>query len=123
MGNIYTSKCGMEYNKEVFAVPNSIYDSFSLGTNDLIFKGAKIYCNSKMIVKSNAINQNSIMDLSKINEEEIEVFRIIKLQPSTLDQIKEKFNISLMNVEELLLVMELKGYIKQVGGIFMSIYL
>ena len=42
-GALYTAKCGMKYNKEVFAVPNNIYDNFSLGTNELILQGANIY--------------------------------------------------------------------------------
>lgn len=117
-GALYTAKCGIQYNKEVFAVPNNIYDKFSLGTNELLFQGAQIYLNPKMIIPNILINDesSSIMDSSKMTEEEKNIYKIVKSNPSTLDQIKT--NIYLINLEELLLEMELKGYIKQTRGIF-----
>lgn len=120
-GALYTAKCGMKYNKEVFAVPNNIYDSFSLGTNELIFQGVKIYLNPKMISLDNSVantNYNEI-ELCKMNEKEKEIYILIKTCPLTLEQIKINLDISIMKIQELLLEMEIKGYIKQKRGIYM----
>jgi DNA protecting protein DprA len=120
-GALYTAKCGMKYNKEVFAVPNNIYDNFSLGTNELIFQGAKVYISSKMITSSSAINEvkYNTIELCKMNEDEIKICNLIKSVPLTLDQLKINLNISLMDIQEILLEMELKGYIEQKRGIYM----
>lgn len=120
-GALYTAKCGMKYNKEVFAVPNTIYNSFSLGTNELIFQGVKIYLNPKMISLNNSVantNYNEI-ELCKMNEKEKEIYILIKTCPLTLEQIKINLDISIMKIQELLLEMEIKGYIKQKRGIYM----
>lgn len=69
-GALYTAKCGLKYNKEVFAVPNTIYDNFSIGTNELIFQGAKIYLSPKMIISGNSVNEINYdtVELYKMNE-------------------------------------------------------
>lgn len=120
-GALYTAKYGMKYNKEVFAVPNTIYDSLSLGTNELIFQGAKIYLSPKMIILGNSVNtiNYNTVELYKMNEEEIEIYNLIKSSPLTLDQIEMNLGISLISIQELLLEMEFKGYIKQKRGIYM----
>ncbi|MVX67476.1 DNA-protecting protein DprA, partial [Clostridium chromiireducens] len=120
-GALYTAKCGLKYNKEVFAVPNTIYDNFSIGTNELIFQGAKIYLSPKMIISGNSVNEINYdtVELYKMNEEEIDIYNLIKSSPLTLNQIEMNLDIPLINIQELLLEMELKGYIEQKRGFYM----
>lgn len=123
-GALYTAKCGMKYNKEVFAVPNTIYDSFSVGTNELIFQGVKIYLNPKMISLNNSVTNTKYngIELCKMNEKEKEIYDLIKACPLTLEQIKINLDISMTEIQELLFKMEIKGYIKQKRGMYMLIY-
>ncbi|MDR5588237.1 DNA-processing protein DprA [Clostridium sp. 5N-1] len=119
-GALYTARCAMKYNKEVFAVPNNIYEGFSVGTNQLIFEGAKIYLNSKMIVFNNFAVEDDNHKLAsfKMSEEEEKIYNLVKVSPATLDEIKVILGRLINNIEEVLLKMELKGYIIQKRGLF-----
>ena len=118
-GALYTSEVGMKYKKEVFAVPNSIYDSFSVGTNSLISKGAKPYINIRSIIE-NAKLDNRNNKSSNMNNEKNKLYNIVKNTPCTLDIIKRRLNMDDNELEELLLEMEIEGQIKQVGGVFLA---
>lgn len=48
-GVLNTVKYAIALEKEVYAVPNSIYNPESKGTNELIVKGAKIYLSPHQI--------------------------------------------------------------------------
>ncbi|KAI3349242.1 DNA-protecting protein DprA [Clostridium botulinum] len=119
-GALYTARCGMKYNKEVFAVPNNIYESFSIGTNQLISEGAKIYINPKYINynTSSRKDDNYKLESLKMSEEELKIYNLVKVSPSTLDEIKVILCRVINNIEEVLFQMELKGYIIQKRGLF-----
>ena len=73
-----------------------------------------------MIISSNSVNDgNNTIELYKMNEEQIVIYNLIKSSPLTLDQIKTNLDISIMNIQEVLLELERKGYIKQKRGIYM----
>lgn len=117
-GALYTAEVAMKYKKEVFSVPNSIYDSFSAGTNKLISKGAKPYINIRSIVQNVNINNENNM---KMNKYKNKIYNMVKNAPGTIDMIKKGLNMDDEKIEELLLEMELEGDIKQVAGMFLVI--
>lgn len=49
-GAIYIATCGLKYNKEVYAVPGTIFDKCNEGTNMLISNGANIYLSPNNIL-------------------------------------------------------------------------
>lgn len=116
-GAIYTAEVAMKYKKDVLAVPNSIYDSFSTGSNELIFKGAKPYINIGSIIKNIKLNNINKMT-TNINKDKNKLYSIVKKSPCTIDVIRKKLNIDNDKIEELLLEMEIEGQIKQSAGIF-----
>ena len=79
-GALYTATCGLKYNKEVYAVPGTIYDKYNEGTNILIYNGANIYLSPDNILTGfnyakieNKQNNYTGLDgiiLSLINKEE-----------------------------------------------------
>ena len=88
-GALITAKYAIEQNKEVFAVPNSIYIKESKGTNDLIAEGAKIYLTPEQLfinISNIEVNLVQITKLSNSHEEQ-EILNIITNKPSTIDEI------------------------------------
>ncbi|MGL6106664.1 DNA-processing protein DprA [Romboutsia sp.] len=99
-GSLFTARCGVQYKKEVYAVPGNINSSTSVGTNILIKEGIKPYLSVEDIVENSL--KKCIMCYSK--------------EGQTLDEIKSSLNIDEYKLFEL----EANGLIKQVGGLFFS---
>ena len=112
-GSLYTAKCGMKFNKEVYAVPSIIYDKFSEGSNMLINNGAKVYLSTESIVNKVTIVTNSV----NISDIETKVINIVKNKPISIDIVIRMLGLTPQRVEELITEMELKGVIIQVGGL------
>jgi len=51
-GSLITANYALDCNREILAIPNSIYSETSKGTNALIKQGAKIVTESKDILES-----------------------------------------------------------------------
>lgn len=116
-GSLYTARTGIKYNKEVFAVPNSVYDIFSVGSNKLLSEGAKPYINIRSILKNKKIDNNEKLCM---NSEQNRIYDIVKDYPCTIDMIKKRVKMDTEKLEEVLLEMEMKGRIKQVAGVFVK---
>lgn len=116
-GALHTAKYGFEYNKEVYAVPGTIYDKYSYGSNMLISKGAKIYTSPQNIASE--INFTTNKEEPKIhNEIEGKILEIVSKRPMSLDEIKIILALNNNKIEEVLFNMEMNRKIKQVGGMF-----
>ena len=50
-GTFITANCALEQGRELFVVPGSIYSDYSIGTNELIKKGANFVTNPKDIIE------------------------------------------------------------------------
>lgn len=122
-GAIYTAQYGMKYGKEVFAVPNTIYDNFSVGSNKLLLDGAKVYINHNSIIDNLEI-ENDIIEAKEqdsnidMNITQQKVYEIIKKQSSSIDRIKSLMKGESENIEEVILELELQGKVRQVAGLF-----
>lgn len=112
-GALYTAKCGLRYNKEVYAVPSIIYDKFSEGSNEFINNGAKIYLSTESIIKNKVV----VNKIDSNNEDENKVLRLINNKPMSLDSVRTILKLTPERVNELITEMELKGKIKQIGGL------
>ena len=116
-GAIYTATCGLKYNKEVYAVPGSIYDKCNEGTNKLISKGASIYLSSDNILTGFSSMK---IDDKQNNCSELEgmILSLINKRPISIDAIKSMMGLTDEKIEELLFEMEIRGDIRQSGGVF-----
>ena len=118
-GALYTATCGLKYNKEVYAVPGTIYDKCNEGTNMLISNGANIYLSS-----DNILTEFSSMKIddkqNNCTEVEVMILSSLNKRSMSLDEIKSMVGLTDDKIEELLFEMEIRGDIKQSGGVFMG---
>ncbi|MBF0396122.1 MAG: DNA-protecting protein DprA [Desulfobacterales bacterium] len=124
-GSLITAKLALDQNREVFAVPGQV-DSFkSFGTHNLIKQGAKLVVTAQDIIDeiSNIIDVKSPVQKNRpldISEEELHILDSIEIVPIHIDEIVRKTGIEVSKISSILLMLELKGIVKQLQGKFFS---
>ncbi len=119
-GALITSNFALEQGREVFAVPGNINSPASAGTNRLIQQGAKLVTsvddvldelNLKLVVEQTAV-QLALPETA----EEAALMAHLSGQPVHVDDLCQHTGLPTSLVTSTLTMMELKGMIRQVGG-------
>ncbi len=120
-GALFTARYAIEDNREVFAVPGNALSPSSRGANKLIKDSA-----AKLVMDSNDIleelNISSVgaqMELAALipqDENEAAVLRFVSYDIAHIDEIVRNSGLPITTVSGALSMMELKGLVKQVGG-------
>ena len=119
-GAMITARQALEQNREVFAVPGSIYSPNSRGTNKLIQDGeAKLTLDVQDILAelnlSMASQQIEMTELIPPDETESVLLRILNGEPRHVDEIRRDSGLPIATVTSALAMLELKGLARQVG--------
>jgi DNA processing protein len=124
-GSLLTAAFAKEQNRQVFAAPNSIYSRESVGTNKLIEEGAKIYLKPSQLLLEHTRKPG--VNIKKDNKElicddltllEKIIFTKIEDNPMNLGELLLVMQDDKSDILETISIMELKGMIINVGGIF-----
>lgn len=121
-GALLTAHIAVLQKKEVYAVPNNIYQNESKGTNRLIQKGAFIYLEPQQLllegfhVITTAIANENLEVSSNYNSLERSIIDIIKNKPSTIDEIMQILKHSKIELLEQIAFMEIEGKLKSLPG-------
>jgi len=119
-GALITAEFAAEQGRDVFAVPGNVLAPQSRGTNRLIQDGARILLDPQEILE--------VLDLTRINEQsvartvlpkdatEAQLFNVLSHEPLHVDDIRNRTNLNIELVSSTLALMELKGMVRQVGG-------
>lgn len=126
-GSLITVDFGLEQGKDIFAVPGRIGDTNSYGCNRLIKLGACLVQEPKDILENYHFYDNSFSKESKKNNYMLEtkekiVYANLSYNPKHVNEIVIDTKISLNEVMECLISLELKGYIKQTMKNFYIVY-
>ena len=121
-GALITAKHALDENREVFAVPGDISRPNSEGVNWLIKEsGAKLVTDCSDILEE--LNISSVVEqqiemaaLFPEDENESQVLRYVTYDPVHIDEVIRNAGLGISVVSGVLAMMELKGLIKQVGG-------
>ena len=119
-GALITADFALEQGREVFAVPGNIYRKKSLGTNKLIQQGAKPVLSVEDVLEE--LNLTMVSQQAEVravvpeNETEAALLEYITADPVHVDEIGQKSGLPIAQVSSTLALMELKGMVRQVGG-------
>ena len=116
-GSLITAKYAKEQEKNLFAIPGSIFSSNSKGTNSLIKEGAKIVTSTNDILETLDISDVELKG-NLLIEDADEKLIINQLKEESLDinKIIEKTGLSPSAVATKLALMEISGTIRNLGG-------
>lgn len=122
-GSLITARLAQDYNRDVFAVPGSIFNKNSMGCNALLANnGATPYLNGKQF--SNEMgwsrNRKSVPQKSMplaISDVQKRIFEFIqKHSPVSIDLLSLHLKMPISNLNVELLQLELKGVVNALPG-------
>jgi len=121
-GALITAQFALEQNREVFAIPGSIFNKNSIGTNNLIKQGAKSVSQIEDILEE--LNIQYTLPITKDspvlkfdNEQEKKIYQLLSKENSlAIDKIIEISNLSPKEALTILTTLELKEFIKNTDG-------
>ena len=119
-GSLITPFHALEFNREVFAVPGSIYSPQSFGTNALIKKGAKMVTSIMDILEELRLEvaqeRQPDLELGELTDEEKIVMHILSPEPTHIDIIIKATKLETSCVISSLSILEIKGAVRNIGG-------
>ncbi|MEK7636320.1 MAG: DNA-processing protein DprA [Patescibacteria group bacterium] len=120
-GALITARYALEYNRDVFALPGSIFSMASSGPHALIRQGAELITSAEEILKSYGIEKKKIserIDAEKIdigNELEKKILSLLE-ESLAFDDIASATGAPIPILNSALVMLELKNYIKNIGN-------
>jgi len=119
-GALITANQALEQNRDIFAVPGSILSPASRGTNHLIQEGAKLVRNHVDILEelnlAMVAQQLEMKEILPTDETESLLLKQLSAEPTHIDEVCRHSRLTPALVSSTLTMMELKGMVKQVGG-------
>jgi DNA processing protein len=119
-GALITAGFAAEQGREVFAVPGNIFARASRGTNRLIQEGAKMVCEVGDVLEE--LNLTMVSQQAQVrtvipeNETEALLLEHLSSEPVHVDLLGQTVELPIAEVTSALALMELKGMVRQVGG-------
>lgn len=119
-GALITATFAAEQGREVFAVPGSILAAQSRGTNRLIRDGATPMLNPRDILEilnlKRLPEQRAARQVLPADAVEARLMQTLGTEPMHVDEISAQTGLPIEKVTASLVVLELKGLVRQVGG-------
>jgi DNA processing protein len=119
-GALITAEFAAEQGRDVFAVPGSVLAPQSKGTNKLIQNGAIPLLSSQDLMQAlnltRVVEQKTARKILPVDEVEAKVLKTLGNEPLHVDEVRNQTGLPIEKVSAALIMMELKGIVRQVGG-------
>ncbi|NMB48451.1 DNA-protecting protein DprA [Candidatus Kuenenbacteria bacterium] len=124
-GALLTAKYALEQNRDVLAIPGSIYSANAVGPNNLIKMGAKLVTSANDVLEVLNMKQvKEFIDNRKVvpdTQEEALILQIIGVEPCHVDEIIKTTGLTTAQVNSTLILMEMKGKVRNLGNMVYTI--
>jgi len=126
-GSLITVDMALEQGRDVYALPGPVNSPLSDGCNRLIRQGAGILLSPEALAEEWGLNgkdirlsgKSSVKKDSKnekvLETEEKLVYSCLGLYPKGVDQVAAETKLDIKAVMELLVTLELEGYIREIS--------
>jgi DNA processing protein len=119
-GALITAQFAVDQGREVFAVPGNILAPQSKGTNRLIAQGAHPMLSARDLLDilnlTRVTEQREVRKILPGNDIEASLLNVLSHEPLHMDEIRNQTGLPIERVSATLVMMELKGLVRQVGG-------
>jgi DNA processing protein len=117
-GTLITSKHATEFNRDVFAIPGSIFSNQSAGPHMLIRLGATPITCGKDLVEALGFKvdeKRAPPDYSDLSPDEMRIIEKLE-SPLSRDDLYEKLGMEASVINSLISLLEIKGYVEEFLG-------
>lgn len=119
-GTLLTANYALEYNRDVFAVPNPIHSTNATAPNSLIKKGAVLTERAEDVLHAwelDAQTQDRISSGAQPESpDEQLVYSLLQNEPLHIDEIVRQSNLDTSQISVIVTLMEMKGIIRRMEG-------
>ena len=119
-GALITAAFAADQGREVFAVPGNITSPGSKGTNRLIRDGAQPLLHPEQVLEALELTMVAEQRTARVvlpaDAIEAQLFEALGREPLHIDEIRSHTDLPIEKVTATLALMELKGMVRQVGG-------
>lgn len=119
-GALITAEFAAEQGREVFAVPGNINAPKSAGCNRLIQQGARPLLSLEDVLEAldlvSLSQHRQARSVLPKDEVEARLLSVLSKEPLHVDEIRAQVSMPIEKVSATLALMELKGMVRQVGG-------
>ena len=117
-GTSITAQCAREQGKNVFCIPGNLENKYSVGTNNLIKKGANILTCIDDITEIYPFisNEKTSITQKKVPDEYKKVYDAITDIAISIEELKMQTRLDTVTLNSQLSMLELEGYIEELPG-------
>lgn len=114
-GALITARFALEQNREVFAIPGSIFSPTSHGPNALIREGAKLIMSvTDILDEFGIVYQDEARQRADVTEVEASLLVLLE-EAHSVDEMKRKLEMQTADILATLSLLELKGLVRTMG--------
>ncbi len=116
-GTLITARMASDYNRELLAVPGSIFSEHSHGTHQFIKLGATPITSPEDILTALGITERLESVTPTLTPEETRVWDLLS-EPRDRDSLLRELGMDIQEAQTILMLLEINGHIVETDGMF-----